>query len=370
MRRSLVLLLGSIALGGCLHEGGEDREAAPPSAVNRPRSGVVTIEGRARPASTAAYVVGRHAVGVGSPRSTVRLGGAVNAALIGALAPVAVPAPGGARAFAYTSSLAATPVVRVYDTGARRDTVVDRSALSVAWGKPGLAYFKASRPRLGDPRRYLGHVVVRQAPGARPNRWTPTAGRYVVAAWAERSLLVYRLRLGWPDLLVLDGPRRTRLLARAAALVAVSPDGRRAFVSTYGAQPAVVRVLDVASGREEARLGLGRQGVRWVTESGSWVGDDVAAPASTGVVVFHVAPRRISVEQMLRFESDAFPVLEPRADAAGRYIVARVELAPRPREPIPGARLLRCDRLTLRCASVVTGSSADPPTPLYNPSRP
>jgi hypothetical protein len=161
-----------------------------------------------------------------------------------------------------------------------------------------------------------------------------------------------------------------RLLARAAALVAVSPDGGRAFVSTYGAQPAVVRVLDVASGREEARLRLGRRGVRWVTESGSWVGDDVVAPASTGLVVFRVAAREISVEQVLRFESDAFPVFEPRADAAGRHIFVRAELAPRPREPIPGARLLRCDRLTLRCASVATGSSADPPSLLYNPSRP
>jgi hypothetical protein len=300
----------------------------------------------------------------------VRLGGAVNATLLGTLAPVAIPAPGGDGALAYTSSLNRTPTVRVYEPATRRDTVVATSALSAAWGRPGLAYFKASRPRLADPRTYLGHVVVRQAPRAPPRRWTPAEGRYIVAAWAQRRLLVYRLRPGWPDLLVLDGPRRVRVLARSGALVAVSPDGRRVFVSTYGAQPAVVRVLDVASGREEARVRLGGEGVRWVTESGSWVGTDVVAPASAGLVVFSVAPRRITVAQILRFQAGRFPVSEPRADRAGRHIFAWLELAAQPRQAIADAQLLRCDRLTLRCATVATGSSADPPRPLYNPSRP
>jgi hypothetical protein len=171
-------------------------------------------------------------------------------------------------------------------------------------------------------------------------------------------------------LLVLDRPRRVRRLARAGALVAVSPNGRRVFVSTYGAKPAVVRVLDVASGREEARLRLGRESARWVTESGSWVGTTVVAPASAGLVVFTVASRRIAVAQILRFQAGAGPVLEPRADGAGRHIFAWLELAPRPRQAIADARLLRCDRLTLRCATAATASSADPPRPLYNPSRP
>lgn len=300
----------------------------------------------------------------------MRLGGVVDATLLGTLTPAAVPAPGRAGAIAYTSSLARIPVIRVHEPSMRRDAIVDKSALSVAWGEPGLAYVKAPRARVGAASRYLGHVIVRQAPRARPLRWTAAPGRYVVAAWARRRLLVYRLRLSWPDLLVFDGPRRVRRLARAGALVAVSPDGRRAFVSTYGAQPPAVRVLDVATGHEDARLRLGSQGVRWVIESGSWVGDYVVAPASTGVVVFRVRPSRISIEQILRFRSDAFPVLEPRLDAAGRQILARAELAPRPREPIPGAQLLRCDRRTLHCVSIATGSSADPPRPLYNPSRP
>jgi hypothetical protein len=359
----------TLAAGGCLHgEAAQPDRAQPPAA--EPRSGAVTIERSSQPAPGVAYVVGRDAFGVGSVRPIARLGGVVDATLLGTLNPVAVPAPGRAGAIVYTSSLGRVPVVRVHEPSTRRDAIVDKSALSVAWGEPGLAYVKVPRARLGAARRYLGHVVVREALRARPLRWTAAPGRYVVAAWARRRLLAYRLRLSWPDLVVLDGPRRVRRLARAGALVAVSPDGRRAFVSTYGARPPVVRVLDVATGREDARLTLGRDGVDWVTESGSWAGDHVVAPASTGLVVFRVRPRRISVEQILRFRSDAFPVLEPRMDAAGRQILVRVELAPRPREPIPGAQLLRCDRLTLRCASAAKGSSADPPRPLYNPSRP
>lgn len=355
----------ALIAAGCIHDDAQNDVRTIP-----PRSGDVTIEPASGQGSNGTYVVGREAFGVAGDRSSVRLGGGVDATLLGTLAPAAVPAPGRPSVFAYASSQARVPVVRVHDASARTDELLARGAVSVAWGAPGLAYVDAPRARLGASRPFAGHVVVRQGPGGRPVRWTVTPAQYVVAAWAGRRLVAYRLRPSWPDLVVLDGPRRMRRLARAGALVAVSPDGRRAFVSSYDARPPVVRVLAVASGREAARLTLGDEAVRWVIESGSWTRDRVVAPASSGLVVFRVRPSSISVEQILRFRTDAFPVLEPRLDAAGRHIVARVELASRPREAVGSALLLRCDRVTRRCASLATGSSADPPHALYNPSRP
>jgi hypothetical protein len=357
-------VLAALVAGGCLHDEARDAEQGDS------RSGFVVVEAGSERDANTRYVVGREAFGLRGTRSPVRLGGAVDATLLGTLAPVAVPSPRRGDVLAYSSSAARVPFVRAHYAASRYDVVVAKGAISVAWGSRGLAYVEAPRARLGSAGPYVGHVVVRRKPGASPVRWTVTPAQYVVAAWAGRRLLAYRLRRSWPDLLVLDGPRRLRRLARAGALVAVSPDGRRAFVSSYDVRPPVVRVIDVATGRKQAELRLRSEGVRWLIESGSWVGDEVVAPASAGLVVFRVRAGTISVEQILRFRSDAFPVLEPRLEADGRHIVARVELASRPREAVAGARLLRCDRRTLRCASVASGSSAHPPRGLYNPSRP
>src|SRR5918992_1249745 len=191
-----------------------------------------------------------------------------------------------------------------------------------------------------------------------------------LAAWAGDRVLAYRIGPSWPDLLVLDGPRRRRVLARAGALVAVSPDGRRAFVSTYGASPPVVRVLDLESGEELARRTVTR--LRWLTESGSWSGDVVAATASAGVAVFRVRARSIVLEQVLGFTASGVSLgpFEPRLDATRRRIVAWAELEPRPRQAIAQAVLVECDRVALRCFRGAVASATAPPRPVYNPSRP
>lgn len=353
-----------VVAAGCIHV--DDEPAAGPAA--RPKIAPITLA--ARGATDAPYVVDDQ-LHDGRRARPIALGGAVNANMIGTLAPVAVADPSGAG-LAYNSWRGRRPLLRLRRNRTGTDSVLDEGAHSVAWARAGaLAYFKAESPDLRHPQRYLGHVVVRRAPDAAAVPWTPRAGRYVVAAWAGRSVIAYRLGRSFPDLLVLDGPGRQRVLARGSALVAVSPGGLQAFVSRYGASPPLVRILDVASGTEVARLRVERRAAPYVVESGSWVGDRVLAATTVGIAVFGVSGRAIALEGVLRTEH-VLPagVVETRAVGNGGRVVAWGELASQPREAIPRAALVDCDVATFRCVRAAVTSSASPPRPIYNPSRP
>jgi hypothetical protein len=351
------------ALAGCRHD-----EPKRSRQVARAASGPVTVLERPRTVS-AVYAVGDRVYGLRGARE-VRLAASINTTLVATLSPAAVPSPDG-RVLAYNAWRGRRPLVRVHELESGKDEVLDEGAMSLAWrGDGALAYFKALAPDVGNPRRYRGHLVVRGRSDAPPVRWTRTPGRYLVAAWAGRRLLAYRIGSSWPDLLVADGPGRIRVLAKAGALVAVSPDGGRVFVSTYGASPPVVRVLDVATGGEVARRVV--KTLRWVTESGSWAGNFVAAPASAGVAVFRVGARSIALEQALRFDTAGFAVgpFEPHVESAGRRIVGWAELASRPRQALPQATVLDCDRVARRCTQAAPVSTAVGVRLVYDPSRP
>lgn len=300
----------------------------------------------------------------------VRLAAPVSTTLVANLAPAVVPERGGRR-LAYNAWRGDRPVLRLRDGG---DRVLAEGAYSPAWrGDGGLAYFQALRPALPRPEailRYRGHVVVRDRVGAAPVRWTEEPGRYVVAAWAGRRLLAYRITAGWPELLALEGPGRARVLARDAALVAVAPDGGRAFVSTYGAEPPLVRVLDVASGRELARLRV--PGVRWIVESGSWRGERVAASASSGIALFRVGDAAVELERVLPLARRGFPagVYEPQLDDDGRRVTAWGERESTPRQAFPGAAVVQCELEQLRCVRGPDVSTAVGVRLVYDPSRP
>jgi hypothetical protein len=363
MLRTAAIALGLLAaLAGCRHD---DR---PEAVSGGPVSVRVTVVERPQ-AVPAPYVAGDRVYGL-PRRGEVELEAPIDTTLIGTLAPAAVPSPDG-RMLAYNSWRGRRPVVRVHDLETGRDDVLSQGAMSVAWRADGaVAYFKALVPDVRTPKRYAGHVVVRSGRNGPATRWTAKPGRYVVAAWAGRRLLLYRVGASWPALLVLDSARGPRVLARTAALVAISPNAERAFVSTYGASPPVVRVLDIASGREIARLAV--PSVQWLTESGSWTGELVAATASSGVAVFRVGATSIALEQVLRFARAGFTVgpLEPRVEADGRRIVGWAELAPGPRQALSQAAVLDCDRSERRCAQGPPISTAVGVRLVYDPSRP
>jgi hypothetical protein len=368
MPARIVVLLALAGLAACTHSNGDEAETTT-AMEPRAQSGAVRIAEQGASVD-ASYVVGDRLHGLTGSRR--KLDAAINAAKIALLAPVAVPDPGGG-VIAYNSWRGGRPVVRLHGLDGDADERVLDGAYSLAWRDDGAAaYFKGIPPRVdpANPRAYRGHVVVQSTADTNAERWTTKAGVYVVAAWAGNHLLAYEIGPSWPNLVVLDGPGRVRTLAEAGALVALSPDGRQAFVSTYGAEPPVVRVLDVASGRETASLTLDRS-IRFVSEAGSWAGDLVAAKAAPGVVVFRVRPGRIAVEQVLRFEA-GFPlgVFEPQLDDSGRRIVAWAELEPEPRQPLPTAVVLECDRLSLTCRQGRPVAAVLGPRLVYDPSRP
>jgi hypothetical protein len=355
------VLAAALALAACSDDGADAERAA--SSV---RVGVVTV---APMGEVGVSWVSENRLHVGG-RAPQRLAARVNATLIGTLAPIAVRAPSGA-ALAYNSWRGRRPTLRIRDGQTGADSVLEEGAHSAAWANDSrLAYFKALKSDVGDLRRYRGHVVVRSSRRAAPQAWTLRAGRYVVAAWAGDNILFYRLGRSFPDLLVLDAPRRERLLAERSALVAVSPDGKRAFVSRYGASPPIVRVVELASGEEVARLQVETDAIKYVVESGSWAGDLVFAATTTGIAVFRISDARIALEQVLRAGA-TFPLglSEPQAVAGGR-VAAWGELEPRPRQAVAQAGVVECDPGTFRCVRGGVTAAVAPPRPVYNPSRP
>jgi hypothetical protein len=366
-------LLATLVLAGCLHSASEQ---SPPTTNSEPASGRVTVAEGTRPIGVP-YVAGNRIYGITGDEADEELAAAANTLLIGTLAPAAVPEPGSEAAVAYNSWRKDRPVIRLRNLDRDEEAILDVGAYSVAWRRDGaLAYFKALEPKLDTKniKRYLGHVVVRASRAAPPRRWTARAGRYVVAAWAGERLLAYRLGESWPDLLVLDGRGRERVLARAAALVAVSPDGEEAFVSAYGATPPVVRVLDLADGEELGRLEVRAapprsEAVRWIVEAGSWTGDLVVAESNVGLLVFGVSGNDIVLEQALAFSRFPLGVFEPHL-VDDRTIVAWGQLEQLPRQAVPDAVALQCNRFTRRCVQGERVSSANGPRLVYNPSRP
>jgi hypothetical protein len=377
------ILLIPLLASGCATFGSDDpapsREgsASPPAVTGSAPSG----ELQASPTSeiTAPHVVGNRAYGLPEGREPRRLAGTVNAPFSGTLAPAAVPRLDDPGTIAYHAFHAGRPVLRQYDATRRRDAVIATGAFSIAWRRDAtLAYFKGLTREVGDPSRYRGHLVVRNRLGDPPVRWTSRPGRYVAAAWAGDHLLAYRLSRLSADVLAFDGPRRARVLARNAFLVAVSPDGRQAFTSRPAAPGATVRVRDVATGASTAQLSLRGDGApdaehpTTFVASGSWSGDRVVGATNLGLVVFRIEPDRIALEQTLAVDLTVYPtsLQEPRLDPSGRRIVAWADLAAKPRQAIAETALVECDRMTLHCRQGPSAPGLEAPRLVYNPSRP
>jgi hypothetical protein len=376
-RRAAAALLGCILLTSCTGDGGngggggKDGGASPKSGELRIIAGVSEID--------LPYALGDRIYGLPESGDAERLLGAVNSPFVANLAPAAVPNRDGSLV-AYHTFKHRRPVLLVHDFNTHEDSSLARGAFSLAWGRHNrIAYFKGLDPRVRNPQRYLGHVFVQRSLRSSPKRWTTTPDRYAVSAWAGKRLIVHRMGRAWPDLLVLDRPRHARVLHKRAALIALSPDGLRAFITAEPSPSPIVRVVNIANGKVLASLDVADvpkevvgEPITYVADSGSWSEDEVVAAVSGGLAVFRVDAARITLEQTMRVSADAFPtgLLEPRAGESGRYIATWGELAPRPRAAVSSATILGCDRVTLRCERGRSIAAPLVPRTVYNPSRP
>jgi hypothetical protein len=349
--------------------------------------------GRPRPARPpAVYTVGRTLLGIPG-HDRVALASAPVTPLAGWLTPAAVPSPDG-RYVAYNAWLElrdddpalswedqgiepgdalARPSIRLYDLEAGTDAPYVVGGFSVAWrGDGAIAYFKGSGRDYRAGLRYVGNVYVRDSVRALARRWTTKADRYVVVGWAGQSLLVYREREGEAlDVLVFEGPGKSRVLARDAGLVAVSPEGQRALVE-HGPEsgPPRVELLAVAGGAALASLDLTTvdPSVGVVSYAGDWQGDLVAAPSASGLVVFRVTGDHIDLVRSVHTAAGE-SIAEPRFAGTIRVIGWTSSSS--------GGAFIDCDRFTSRCARAVPlptarGVHGFPAwrRPVYNPSRP
>jgi hypothetical protein len=353
-----------------------------------PTTGALTVRsGAARPQHPFVRGNGLYADG-----HRQELGGSVSGALMGPLSPVAVNAPSGGfvvyntwrelRAVDSDKSFSkqgiadgdalGLPSLRVHDDKGR-DSVLARGAYSVAVRPDGaIAYVQGVDPSFRAGRVYQGHVVVRRGVGGRPVEWTSEPARYVVYGWAGNRVLFYRIGAGERlEILVADAPGNTRPLADGS-IVALNPGGDRVMVLSPDATS--VRVLDVATGREQAWLDVTTAAtpLRWLGYAGSWVGDHVVTPSSSGMVVLHVTAESIELEQALSLDAQQFPVgvQEPRfADSDADEILATADVPPdNAREGV--AYFLDCDRVSRTCERGDGAPAKDWPRFIDNPSRP
>jgi hypothetical protein len=356
--------------------------------------GSAQTESGARPPSPrppAVYTVGRTLLGLPGHES-VTLAAAPLTPLAGWLTPVAVPSSDG-RYVAYNAwrelreddpalswqdqgispgDPLARPSIRLHDLESGTDRKYVDGALSLAWrGDGAIAYFKGADRDYRAGVRYVGDVFVRDTLQGPARRWTEKPDRYVVAGWAGSTLLVYRVGAGESlDVLALDGPGKSRVLASNAGLVAVSPDGTRAFIE-HGPEsgPPRVDLLAVANGARLASLDLTTvdPSVGVVGYAGDWQGDLVAAASASGLALFRIIGDRIELAQTLRALGHG--IAEPRFVGAGRVTGWTSSSS--------GGAFVDCDRASGRCARAVPmpaarGAEGFPAwrRPVYNPSRP
>jgi hypothetical protein len=300
------------------------------------------------------------------------LGASVSGAMMGPLSPVAVASADG-KLIAYNTwqelkrvdgeqSFSAqgigqgdalgVPSLRVFDLHGK-DVLLARGAYSAAWRHDGaIAFVEGVDPLYRAGREYTGQVLVRSGIHGRDATWTNDPAHYVVYAWAGDRLLFYRIGFGEKtELLVADGASKIRSLADGTA-IAVSPDASRVAVLSEDATN--VRVLDIASGREQAWIDVTTTtpSLRWVAYSGSWVGEHIVAPANAGLAVFHVGSGSLTLEQVLSLDRAEFPagVQEPRfVDDAANEIAASADVPPADGNKGGVSFLLQCNRVARTC---------------------
>jgi hypothetical protein len=362
------------------------------------RSGALTV-GRGAVAPPGRFIQGDELADAHGRR---KLAEAALAPLVGGGGPIGAPSPDG-RLLAYntwrwtkpidwqrslgqqgieTNDVLGMPRLRLLDLETGKERALEQGSFSISWRADGaLAYVRGAPPPYRANTPYLRNVIVRPSADGPGEVWTREPERYVVDAWAGKTLIAERgVPGGTPDILGLDGPGSQRTIAAGAAFLGVSPDGNEILVATSLAdtvEPAI-SIVDVASGRATASVKLSSAidpvsgaAIELVSGPADWRGDRAVVSASSGLLVLRATSDRVDIEQVLHLDSAAQPngvLYEPRfADDSTRTIVAWSD--------VPGTETnsqsvqFVCDRFALRCTRGAAVPSAEAPRPVYDESR-
>ncbi len=392
----LALLLISSVVIGC--GGPSDSSIAFGPSGDRPYSREPElVEGPSEPPIP--FVAGLKLV---DRQATRGLAAPSGAGLMGWMAPLAVPSPDG-DLVAYNAwemlvdfdpqtapssqgikvgDPIARPSIRLFDQSSDEDSLLEAGAFSLAWHPSGrMAYFKGSEEEVRLNENYDGQIMVREDLSAPAVPWTLEAGKYIVVAWAQDSLIAYREgEGGQKDLLRLDGPGQVETLASGSEFIALSPDGSRMLVNfELVGSASFARLIEVGTGQTLADLDLSQQTdpetgapFAYLGYSGSWSGDLVVVPSGPGLVVLDTSQDSLRLEGVLRF-GNTFPrgLIEPQfLGSSPERVIAASTLPPRA-STSPGFThvYIDCDLTDFRCVVGAPRQERDF-HPVYNPSRP
>jgi hypothetical protein len=289
------------------------------------------------------------------------------------------------RTVLYNSSPESPPDIgKIGDTALRRidrttgsDTVVSAGVDSWAWrGEGPIAYARFAGT--DDRGVSLETVVVQATPTSEPVPWISDPDRYEVVAWTGATLLVLKgidEREAGGTLLALDGPGRVRTVASDIAdLIALSPDGRTAFVSTFVPDDDSTlghALLDVATGAVVGRVDLGDLTDRSFSGPGQWDGDEVVAGAGDTVGVFRVDAGGLRLTETIDVTEVAPWFQDPVFSHDHTHLIGTTTDSP-PNQ-LEGAHhaLIDCDRRTHACRLTVVDLAVGQQFGIVrNPSRP
>jgi hypothetical protein len=180
-----------------------------------------------------------------------------------------------------------SPSLRLLDRSTGDDAVFAEGACAPVWAADGRIAYLQGQGRVATSDSYPTKIVVRASLSAAPVAWTADADTYLGVRWAGSRLFAYRRvplsTAGWTvELVLFFGPNATHSLGDGSQLVAVSPDGSRALVTTLPLLPfetderATLRLLRVADGAELAALRLDPEAEN-LAPDGAWRGDRVLA---------------------------------------------------------------------------------------------
>jgi hypothetical protein len=214
-----------------------------------------------------------------------------------------------------------TPSIRLLDLQTGQDRLFAVGAWRPVWGTDGrLAYTRGDVPSWTLDEAYPSRIVVRESLAAPEEVWTAAPDSYTCLAWAGPRLICQHG--GYPPggqpfpdaLLVFTGPGVPLVLApREVDLVAVSPDGSRALVTSLADQAdfiAVVHLVDLTNGRDLSTLKLPAS-LENLAMDGDWLGDHVVAARGwspggamhprPGLAILDVAGDRLALADVYEF---------------------------------------------------------------------